>query len=799
MNTLWQDVRYGLRTLLRRPGFAAVAILTLALGIGANTAIFSVVNAVLLRPLPYKDAERLVAVYETTGGNHERDFISYPNLQDYREQSKSFEDFATFVPQSVNLTGMAEPDRVRGGFVNSGFFRIFGLQPALGRVFQAPEDEPGSARVAVVNYAAWQKRFGGDPKLLGRTLTLNGEPYTVVGIMPESFRFEQDEVEVWLPAQYWPNYVIKRSVPDANVMARLKPGVPLAAAQSEMQGIAARLAQVYPEDNRGRGITLVPLHELIVEDIKPALLVLLGAVGFILLITCANIANLLLARGAARQKEMAVRAALGAGRLRLLRQLLTETLLLSLCGGGLGLLLSLWGVDGLLALSPGPLPGAQNVRLDLNVLLFTLAISAATGLLFGIAPALQLSKPDLYHTLKEAGRSVGEGGGRQRLRGLFVVSQVALSLVLLVGAGLLINSFYRLLRVQPGFAPENLLTMEYRLPKNKYPKPEQQWEFHRQMVEHVRAVAGVQSAAIVRGLPFSGNGGAQTFTLPDRPAPAKGQEPKAMFNTAGVGYFETIGIPLVKGRTFNEHDAADTPPIIVINQTMARQYWPDADPIGQQVHFVDVNLTATVVGIVGDAKQYELNERPQPQIYDCYSQDPNIFGTLVVRTQVEPLSLAPAVKQAVWAVDREQPVWKVRTEEYLLNNNVAGRRFVLSLMLGFAGLALLLTALGLYGVMAYTVTQRTHEIGVRMALGAQPSDVLKLVLKQGLVLALVGIAAGLVGAFFVTRFLSTLLFGVSALDPLTFAAVALVVTLVACYIPARRATKVDPMIALRYE
>ena len=801
MGTLWQDIKYGVRTLWKRPGFAAVAIMTLALGIGANTAIFSVVNAVLLRPLPYPESERLVAVFETTADNP-REFISYPNLWDYRDHNESFEEFATFVPQSVNLTGTDEPDRVRGGFVNSAFFRVLRAQPAMGRTLLPQEDYPAQQRVAVVNYAVWQKRFGGDPKLLGRTLQLNGEAYTVVGIMPESFRFEMDEVEVWLPAQFWPNYQVDRAVQNAFVIGRLREGVTLAAAQTEMQGIAARLVQAYPKENQGRGLQLLRVHDLLVEDIKPSLLVLLGAVGFILLITCANIANLLLARGAARQKELAVRAALGAGRLRLFRQLLTETMLLSITGGCLGLLLALWCVDGLLALNPAQLPTGQSVHLDAHVLLFTLALAGITGILFGIVPALQLSKPDLYHALKEAGRTVGEGGGRQRLRGLFVVSQVALSLVLLIGTGLLLNSFYRVLRVSPGFAPENLLTMEYRLPRNKYQKPEQQWAFHREVIERIRTVPGVQSAAVVRALPFSGNGGVQSFTLPDRAAPAPGRELKANYNTAGVGYFETIGIPVLRGRTFNEQDKPDAPPVVVINQLMARKLWPDADPVGKQLHFVDLNVTATIVGVVGDAKQYEVNEPAQAQIYDCYAQNPGIFGTLVVRTQVEPLSLAQAVKQAVWSVDRDQPVWKIRTVEYLMTVNVASQRFVLYLMLSFALLALLLTALGIYGVISYTVNLRTHEIGVRMALGASARDVLGLVLRQGFVLALIGIGVGLCGAFAVTRFLTKMLYGVSALDPLTFAVVALVllfVTLVACYLPARRATKVDPMIALRYE
>ena len=801
MGTLLQDLRFGLRTLLKRPGFAAVAVLTLALGIGANTAIFSVVNAVLLRPLPFKDADALVAVFETTQ-NNPRDYISVPNLQDYREQTKSFEEFTTFVPQSINLTGAGEPDRLIGGFVTSSFFKVFGVQPDRGRAFLPQEDAEGGGLVAVLNYDAWKRRFGGDPGIIGKTLTLNGEPFTVVGVMPEDFRFPLAEVEVWMPAQKWPNYKNARSFHGCNVIGRLRPDATVAGAEAELRAVAKRLEEAYPEDNKGRGVQIVGLHEMLVEDIRPALLILLGAVGFILLIACANIANLLLARGAARQKEVALRAALGASRARLLRQLLTETLLLALVGGTAGTLLAMWGVDALLALNPSQLSSAQSIKLDARVLLFSLALSALTGLIFGIVPALQLSKADVNRTLKEGGGPVGEGSGRARLRGAFVVSQVALSLVLLVGSGLLLNSFYRLLRVSPGFRPENLLTMEYRMPKNKYPKGEQQWEFHRQVAERAGRVPGVESATVVRALPFSGNGSTVVYAIPGQTPAPKGQEPEALENAIDTNYLETVGLPLVAGRNFDAHDAADSPSVVLVNRTMAQKLWPGENAVGKQLEFPEDKVTATVVGVVGDAKQYDLGEAQRPQVYTPFAQNPFIFGTLVVRTRVEPLGLAQKVKEAVWSVDPEQPVWKVRTVEYLLQRNIGDRRFIMTLMAGFASLAMLLTALGIYGVISYTVAQRTHEIGVRMALGAQAGDVLRLVLRQGMRLTVVGVGAGLVAAFAITRLMSGMLYGVSATDPATYAGVALLLALVAlcaCYVPARRATKVDPMTALRYE
>jgi putative ABC transport system permease protein len=801
MQTLLQDLRYATRMLLKKPAFTLIAIVTLALGIGVNTAIFSVVNAVLLRALPYHNAEQLVVLFGTTT-NGEKDGLSIAEGTDFHAQVQSFEDLTIFQSQSVNLTGGDRPDRVRGGFVSANFFTVFNIKPILGRDFAEGEDRQGGTKLVIINEKFWQERLQRDTNLAGKTLILNGESFSVIGVMPSTFKQPLDpEVELWMPVPNFPGNTAPRDARFLLGLGHLKAGVSLSQAQAEISTIASQLAEAYPKENTGRGAKLESFRELTVSDIRPALLLLFAAVGVILLIACANLANLLLARGLARQKEIAVRAAMGASRWRLIRQLLTETSLLGLLGGGFGLLLAQWGLYGLLKLPQG-FVRVDDVKLDGLVMLFALVVSLVTGWLFGLAPAFQLAKPDLHATLKEGGRSSGEGAKWNYLRSTFVVVQIALSLLLLVFGGLLIRSFDKLLRVDPGFKPEKLLTMEYRLPRNKYEKSEAQWNVHRQIIERISEVPGVVSASLVRGLPFSGNGGNASIILPDREIPQKGKEPKVMFNTAMPNYFETMGIPFIEGRLFDTHDQANAPTVFIVNQTMARRFWPDDTPIGKQVKMVEDGTTGTVIGVVGDAKHFYLEEEPSPQMYAAYSQMSGIFATVVVRTSVEPMSLAEPVRQALWKVDSDQPMWKVRTVEFLLDRRLADKQFVMTLMSMFAALALVMTIIGLYGIINYTVNQRTQEIGIRMALGAQTGNILRMVLRQGMKLVLIGIAFGLSAAWLLTRLMTTLLYGINATDPPTFIGIALLLTLVAllaCWLPARRATKVDPMIALRYE
>ena len=803
MQTLQQDIRYGARMLAKKPMFSIIAVVTLALGIGANTAIFSVVNAVLLRSLPYHNAERMVAVASTSSGG-DRDGLSVAEIEDYRAQMKSLEDLTGFQSQSVNVTGGERPDRVRGAFVTANFFSVFNLPPLVGRTFAAGEDRQGGEKLAVVNEKMWRERLNSDPNLAAKKLILNGEPYSIIGVVSSSFKqpFDSD-VEVWMPAASYPGNTGRRDWRQLFGMGHLRPGATVSQAQAEATTIAGQLATAYPKENAGRGARVEELRELFVRGVRPMLWVLFAAVAVILLIACANLANLLLARGLARQKEIAVRAALGASRGRLVRQLLTESTLLSLLGGVGGLLLAYWGLYALLKL-PQNFVDVKDATLDARVLLFALAVSLITGWIFGLIPALQLARPELQSFLKEGARGAGEGSRWNRVRGAFVVVQVALSLVLLVSAGLLIRSFDKLLRVNVGFKTEQLLTLEYRLPRAKYKEPAGQWNFHKQVVERLQEVPGVKSASLVRGLPFSGNGGTVAIVLPDREPPAKGMEPEVMFNTAMPNYFETIGIPLLKGRLFGNEDQANTTPVVVINQTMAHRFWPDQDPLGKQIKMAEDGSTATVVGVVGDAKHYWIEEEQKPQMYDAYSQDPGLFATAVIRTDVEPLGLAEQVRQAIWKVDADQPMWKIRTVDFLVQRSTADRKFLMALMGIFATLALVLTIIGLYGVISYLVNQRTQEIGIRMALGAQMRDILNMVLKQGMVLVLMGIGLGLAGAWLWTRLMSRLrlLYQVSATDPLTFAAISLLlitVALLACYLPARRATKVDPLVALRDE
>jgi len=806
---LWQDLRYGLRVLVKNPGFTTVAVVALALGIGANSAIFSVVNAVLLRPLPYKDPDRLVMIWEDdTKGGYPRDTPAAANYIDWRDQNQVFEGMAAMADQSFNLTGAGEPERIEGRRVSASLFPLLGVEPQLGRAFSPEEDQPGGSRVAVMSHGLWQRRFGADPSVIGRPLTLNGESYTVVGVMPSHFQFPTRESELWVPIAFTSQEAANRGRHYLKVVARLKPGVSVEQAQAEMSTIAARLQQQYPEQNTDLGATVVPLHEQVVGDIKPALLVLLGAVGFVLLVACANVANLLLARAAGRQKEIALRLALGASRLRLLRQFLTESLLLAALGGVVGLLLSVWGVNLLKAFIPENISQAQAVTVDARVLGFTLLVSLLTGLVFGLAPATQASNFNLNETLKEGGRDSATGRRGHFVRSLLVILEVVFSLVLLVGAGLLINSFLRLRSVDPGFQTDNLLTMSVVLPQPKYPDQARRSAFYTELLSRVEALPGVKAAAVTNWIPLVSQGDSIGFSIDGRPDPGPGQRPTVVTRVVSPHYFSAMGIQLVQGRQFAEQDRLDSPAVAVISETMARRHWPGEDPLGKRITpgsptSTDPDDWITIVGVAKDVRQFGLDAEPRPQMYLTYVQA-GFFAPrhLVVRTEVEPLSLAGTVRKTVWEVDKDQPVSNISTMEDVLSESIARQRFSMLLLGIFAAVALVLAAVGIYGVMSYTMAQRTHEIGIRMALGAQRRDVLKLAVGQGLKLVLIGVAVGLALALALTRVMSSLLFGVSATDPATLITISLVlisVALLASYIPARRATKVDPMIALRYE
>ena len=819
MQTLWQDLRYGARMLVKQPGFTLIAVLTLALGIGANTAIFSVVNGVLLRPLPYHEPDRIMTVLNGEGFP-----VSPANFLDVQSGSQSFARMAAAEAWGGALTGNDRPEQIGGLRMGEGLFELLGEQPLLGRALQAEDYQPGKDRVLVLSHKLWQRAFGGDPKIVGRQLKLSGESYDVVGVMPPQFQFPPfwaTRAEMWTPLDLRARATNRRGE-SLRVFARLKPGVTHDQAQTEMDAMNKRLALAYPDANTGLNLRVEPLNEKVVGNVRLALLVLSGAVGFVLLIACANVACLLLARAASRQKEAAVRVALGASRWRIVRQLLTESLMLSLGGAALGILLAVWGVDWLTTLLDGNsssfsvrLPRLNEIEIDAMALGFTLAVTLVTSVLFGLVPALAASKPDLNQTLKEGGR--GAAGGRRRWRETLVVVELAMALVMLVGAGLLISSFMKLQAVDPGFDSRNVLTMDVSLAgASQYVGPSRE-AFYRQLTDRLTALPGVESASAINHLPLAGDWWGTPLAIEGRPLPPPGQDVNGIFRVSRPGYFRTMGIPLRAGRDFTERDTPGAPGVAIINETLARRHWPSEDPIGKRITLDDPRDNArapqwlTVIGVVKDVKQNSWTDAPANEVYVPFQMSRGFFAgttqrfasmTLVIRTSVEARTLAATARETVLSLDRNLPVSSVTTMEQVIADTLWQQRFNLRLIGLFAALALALAAVGLYGVMAYSVAQRSHEVGLRMALGAQRADVLKLIVGQGMKLALAGVALGLVASAALTRLMTRLLFEVSATDFMTYAMVALLLTavaLLACWIPAQRATKVDPMIALRCE
>jgi putative ABC transport system permease protein len=798
MDSLLKDLRYGLRSLLKRPAFTIVAVITLGLGIGLNTAIFSVINGVLLRPLPYKDPVNLISF---------RSNESAPDLADVVSQAKTFSTIGGMVVVPLAYTGAGEPVQISVGQVTGGYFETFGVQPQLGRFITNPDDQNGAPFVVVLSHEMWTKQFNSDPQIVGKTLELSGNAYTIIGVMPESFANPREVTTAWTPVHVSnPLAANFRGVHFLRSYGRLAPGITLEQARAEMQVIDKNLAAQYPADNKNRNTVLLNLHERIVGDSRQTLFILFAAVTFVLLIACANFANLLLARAAEREREFVIRGALGAGRWRLIRQLLTESVLVAVAGGAVAIVLAVWGTSLLVAFKPANLPRLTEIGVDARVLAFTLGVSLLTGLLFGLLPAWTASRGGVGDALKDGGRSTTAGGARQRLRSMFVVVELAVALVLLVGAGLLIKTFWNLRSVESGFNPENLLTMRVVLPETRYKDIATQTRFRNQVLAGVNSLPGVQ-AAMISELPLSGDSLDHNFLIEDRPPIAQGDEPSLETRSIMGDYFKVMQVPLHAGRDFQSQDFSENAPLVgIANDAMVRQYFQNEDPLGKRIRWArDPEIRwIEIVGVVGDVKHFGLDVPEQPALYSPHTQAPpwKRWQSIAARTQSDPMVMAQAIKQEVWKVDSQLPITFVETMNDLADATFGARRFNMSLLSLFAGLALLLAAIGIYGVMSYAVTQRTQEIGIRMALGARSVDVLKLIIRNGLTLVLIGVALGLVGAFALTRLMVTLLFGVTPTDGLTLALVSIVlivVALLACFIPARRATKVDPLVALRYE
>lgn len=804
-----QDLRYGLRMLLKNLSFSATAILLLALGIAATTTIFSIVNAVLLRPLPYEQPQQLVAIQDidrSRGG--EIVPVAAANFLDWRAQNRVFSGMTVIQLSPVNYVDAGNPERLRGASVSPNLMTLLGIKPIVGRSFLPEEEKPGHNMVVVISYSLWQRRFAGQPNVLGQSVRLDSKQYTVIGVMPEQFDFPgqlRAPAELWIPMEVNEELRQARGNHSAIAIARLKPGISITQAQTEMSTIASRLARQYPDaDAAFDKVSIVSLHELLVGNIRQALFALLAAVSCLLLIACANVANLLLVRASIRQREIALRSALGASRSRLVRQLLTESILLSTLGGLLGLLLSVGSIQLLKWFGPSNLPRLQEVSLDLPVLGFALVLSVITGLLFGLAPALQVSQGDLNKNLKEGGRASTGGAKHLQLRNLLVIAEIALALLLLTSAGLLVRSFMVLQGVDPGFNPQGLVTTKISLAQTNYPKPQQQTAFFQNVLERIRVLPGVKAASAVAAMPMSGSNMILAFTIQEHPPLKPEQQPSSGFNAVSADYFQTMGIPLIRGRRFTAFDREGSPKVAVISQTMAKRFFPGEDPIGKHlvVGYDTKNNIHEIIGIVGDVHHTSLDAEGRADAYAPFQQVPLLFMSLVIRSDVGVNGLTPLIRKEVLAIDSSQSISKVTSVEQLVADTVAQPRFQMLLIGLFAGLALILATVGIYGVMAYSVTQRTNELGIRLALGAQPRDVLKMILSQGMLLVTIGLGLGLMLSLATGRLLASFLFGISPTDAPTFVGVSLILALaalLACYLPAQKATRVDPMIALRQE